>query len=139
MSVSMDKPKKVKTDYKPYFRVLEDTFGVYWQFEYHFSATSRHRFDAALPCCYLAIEVEGGIHTKGRHTRGAGFAGDMLKYNLAAVDGWKILRFTPTQIKDLLDCREKRTTVFYDTLKSYFDQNPCPHQDLHKVLKAANI
>ncbi len=47
----------------------------------------------------LAIEIEGGAWTRGRHTRAAGFIRDMEKYNKAACLGWSILRFTPDQIR----------------------------------------
>jgi hypothetical protein len=48
----------------------------------------------------LAIEIEGGAWTQGRHTRGAGFIADMEKYNHAALLGWRVLRFTPKQVLD---------------------------------------
>ena len=48
------------------------------------------RFDLAIPSEMVAIEIEGGIHTKGRHTRGKGYAGDIDKYNAATVLGWKV-------------------------------------------------
>ena len=56
----------------------------------------------------IAVEVEGGIWSKGRHVRGKGFKSDMEKYNEAAILGWKILRFTPQEIT---------SGVFLDTLK----------------------
>lgn len=52
------------------------------------------RFDVAIPSLRIAIEIEGGIHTGGRHTRGKGYAGDVDKYNAATVLGWKVLRYT---------------------------------------------
>lgn len=47
----------------------------------------------------LALEIEGGAFTGGRHTRGTGFMTDMEKYNHYAVFGIALLRFTPTQIQ----------------------------------------
>lgn len=41
------------------------------------------------------MEVEGGIYVMGRHTRGAGFKGDMEKYNAAAGMGITIVRVVP--------------------------------------------
>ena len=52
------------------------------------------RFDFAWPDRGLAVEVEGGTWSGGRHTRGGGFEGDCEKYNAAALLGWKVLRFT---------------------------------------------
>jgi hypothetical protein len=46
----------------------------------------------------VALEVEGGAWSGGRHTRGAGFLGDMEKYNAAAILGWCVLRCTPQQL-----------------------------------------
>lgn len=56
----------------------------------------RHwRFDFAWPEEMVALEVEGGIHTNGRHVRGKGYEEDMVKYSTAATLGWKVLRVTP--------------------------------------------
>lgn len=65
--------------------------------EYKFHPLRRFRFDYAWPDT-VALEVEGGVFTGGRHTRGAGFVRDMEKYNLAALEGWKVLRYTPQQL-----------------------------------------
>jgi hypothetical protein len=50
------------------------------------------------PHC-VALEVEGGAWTGGRHTRGKGFMGDIEKYNAATVMGWRVFRATPQQVK----------------------------------------
>lgn len=66
--------------------------------EHRFHPVRRWRFDYAWPRHCLALEVEGGVWTRGRHTRPAGFLRDVEKYNAAAVLGWRVLRTTP---KDL--------------------------------------
>jgi len=43
----------------------------------------------------LAVEIEGGVYSSGRHTRGAGFEADCEKYNAAIMEGWRVLRYTP--------------------------------------------
>ena len=63
--------------------------------EYKFCPERRWRFDYAWPSLKIALEVEGGIWTGGRHTRGKGFLGDLEKYSEAAVRGWCVLRVTP--------------------------------------------
>jgi len=63
--------------------------------EYKFHAIRRWRFDFAWVEQKVALEVEGGVWTGGRHTRGAGFIKDMEKYNTAIIDGWSVLRCTP--------------------------------------------
>lgn len=63
--------------------------------EYRFHKTRKWRFDYAWPDIKVALEIEGGVWTGGRHTRGAGFLRDIEKYNAAAVAGWTVLRCTP--------------------------------------------
>ena len=67
--------------------------------EYHFHPTRKWRFDFAYPDKMIGIEVEGGVWTQGRHTRGGGFTGDCEKYNEAALLGWVVLRFPNTMIQ----------------------------------------
>lgn len=63
--------------------------------EHRFHPTRRWRFDYAWPEHKIALEVEGGVWTGGRHTRGAGFLGDMEKYNEAGRLGWRVFRCVP--------------------------------------------
>lgn len=63
--------------------------------EFRFAPPRRWRFDFAWPQHKIALEVEGGVWTKGRHTRGAGFMADIEKYNEAACLGWRVVRTTP--------------------------------------------
>jgi len=56
------------------------------------------RFDFAWPDHMLAVEVEGGVWSQGRHTRGSGFIEDCTKYNNAALLGWTVLRVTADHI-----------------------------------------
>lgn len=73
--------------------------------EYEFHPTRAWRCDFAWPLARVALEVEGGVWTEGRHTRAAGFLGDMEKYNELARLGWRLLRTTPTGLTDLLTIR----------------------------------
>ena len=66
--------------------------------EHRFHAIRKWRFDFAYPAHKLAIEVEGGVWSGGRHTRGSGFVKDMEKYNTALMDGWRVYRCTPDMI-----------------------------------------
>lgn len=70
--------------------------------EYRFAPPRRWRFDFCYPTRIpkLAIEIEGGIWIKGRHTRPSGYIKDMAKYNEAARLGWQVLRFTTEQAKN---------------------------------------
>jgi hypothetical protein len=40
------------------------------------------------------VEVEGGLHNFGRHTRGTGYENDLIKYNRATLEGWRVLRYS---------------------------------------------
>lgn len=66
--------------------------------EFVFALPRKWRFDYAWPDSHVALEVEGGIWTGGRHTRGAGFLKDIEKYNRAAELGWLVLRTSPANL-----------------------------------------
>lgn len=58
------------------------------------------RFDFAWVDWKVAVELEGGIWTGGRHTRGAGYASDVLKYNAALLQGWAVYRITVNMLEE---------------------------------------
>jgi very-short-patch-repair endonuclease len=68
--------------------------------EYRFDPQRRWRFDFAWPDRMLAVEIEGGTWSGGRHTRGSGYEADLEKYNAAALSGWTVLRFSGGQVRD---------------------------------------
>lgn len=68
--------------------------------EFRFHTERRWRFDFAWPDRSVAVEVEGGSWSSGRHTRPLGFEMDCVKYNEAALLGWRVLRVTPNMIED---------------------------------------
>ena len=67
--------------------------------EYTFCPGRKWRFDYLFPG-NIALEVEGGVWTQGRHTRGAGFLKDVEKYNEATILGYRVLRCTPKEINN---------------------------------------
>ena len=68
--------------------------------EYRFDKKRKWRFDFAYPERKIAIEVEGGVFSGGRHTRGKGFTADCEKYNRATELGWSVYRFTTQQVRN---------------------------------------
>ena len=74
--------------------------GYQFEQEYKFHPDRKWRFDFAFPDEKIAIEVEGGLFTQGRHTRGRGYIQDMQKYNAATILGWRVLRYGTGQIND---------------------------------------
>jgi hypothetical protein len=67
--------------------------------EYRFHPSRKWRFDFAFPDRMAAVEVEGGVWTGGRHTRGSGYIADCEKYNNAAALGWFVFRFDGDAVK----------------------------------------
>lgn len=66
--------------------------------EYRFHAVRKWRFDYAFPVHKIALEVEGGVWSGGRHVSPKGFLGDMEKYNSATIMGWRVVRTTPDNL-----------------------------------------
>lgn len=64
-----------------------------------FHPKRKWRLDFAWPANMIALEVHGGIHSGGRHTRGRGFVEDRAKMNEAALLGWTVIEATPEHIK----------------------------------------
>jgi hypothetical protein len=66
-----------------------------WTREHKFLPKRRFKFDFAFPEIKVAIEVEGGVFTRGRHVRPKGFIDDCFKYSMAAINGWLVVRLVP--------------------------------------------
>ena len=77
--------------------------GIPFEREYRFHPLRKWRFDFAIINAsdrQIAVEVEGGVYVAGRHTRGATFEADCVKYAQAAIRGWTVLRVTPNIVND---------------------------------------
>jgi hypothetical protein len=89
---------------------LERAFDTYWRIfapdmpepkeEHQFSKWRNWRFDRAWVAEKVAVELEGGLYTRGRHQRPKGFSDDCDKYNMASLEGWIVLRYTVVQMDD---------------------------------------
>lgn len=73
-------------------------FCVHCDDKHEYVAARRWRFDFAWPERKLAVEIDGAVHSGGRHTRGAGYEADIEKMNAAVLAGWRVLRFTSGQL-----------------------------------------
>lgn len=90
MNILMRKEARQLTTMKNRLTLL----GINWVAEYKFDEKRRFRFDIALPELKIAIEYEGIFAEKSRHTSLGGYSTDCEKYNLAAINGWRMLRYT---------------------------------------------
>ena len=68
--------------------------------EYVFAPPRKWRADFCWLDAKIIVEVEGGIFSGGRHTRGAGFLLDVDKYNSAVLLGFRVFRFAGRQVDD---------------------------------------
>jgi len=59
---------------------------------------SKRELDFAWPPYQVGVEVQGGIWTRGAHTRGIGYMRDCSKLNDAQLQGWLLLWVTGKQI-----------------------------------------
>ncbi|PUZ26387.1 hypothetical protein DCC81_12015 [Chitinophaga parva] len=75
--------------------------------EHRFHPERKWRFDFALVDHKIAIEYEGIMAGKSRHTTISGYTGDTEKYNAAAELGWTVLRFTVKNSREVITVLEK--------------------------------
>ena len=67
--------------------------------EYPFHPTRKWRLDFAWVNERVGLEVDGGIWTRGRHNRGAGWHKDAEKRRELAALGWVLIPVTPEQLE----------------------------------------
>lgn len=60
----------------------------------------RYRWDFAWIAHKIALEVQGGVWTKGGHSTGTGITRDCEKASLAALEGYRTLFVTPAHIRE---------------------------------------
>ena len=78
--------------------------------EYKFDKKRGWRFDFAFPSVKVAIECEGLTYTGGRHQRPEGYSNDCEKYNEAAIQDWKVFRFTQAFMMDSACLKQFKNT-----------------------------
>lgn len=67
--------------------------------ELRFDPVRRWRWDYAWPEYRLALEIQGGTWTSGRHSRGKGYKNDVEKLNAGQLAGWLVLWATTEQVQ----------------------------------------
>lgn len=88
-----------KIDQTPFFLALLKSERIRLpECEYKFLPDRKFRMDYAWPDDKLCLEVEGGVWVHGRHNSPQGFLADMKKYNLAAMNGWRLIRVVPEDL-----------------------------------------
>jgi len=70
--------------------------------ETKFHEKRKFRFDISfkINSLKIAVEYEGIMSKKARHTSVTGYTNDTEKYNLAQLSGWIVLRYTALNFKD---------------------------------------
>lgn len=109
-SSKITKPKAPTTD--AFTLLCKSELGVACVKEYKFHPVRRWRFDYAIPSALVALEVEGGVWTGGRHTSPQGFLNDMEKYNTATLMGWAVYRTTPDDLYTGKTLQLLKTAIF---------------------------
>jgi hypothetical protein len=102
----VSEPKKIKApteDYVAKMKFILQNIGYKFEQEYKFHSKRKWRFDIAFPEQKIAIEYEGIISKKSRHTSITGFTNDTEKYNAAISLGWKVLRYTRLNYYKVID------------------------------------
>lgn len=83
----------------PEFQFCE---GRKWRIDFYFEANGRR----------VALEVEGGVYTGGRHTRISGFKSDIEKYNELSMAGIFLVRCTPEDLMKLKTLNAVKKTLY---------------------------
>lgn len=92
--------KKVKADneFEVAFALQLKANKVDFEREFKFHPTRKWSADFHLIGRKILVEIEGGLFSGGRHTRGKGYINDMEKYNSATMMGYQVIRFSTKQV-----------------------------------------
>ena len=93
------KGEKIPNEFEAKLARELKTLKIDFEQEFKFHPERKWRADFHLIGKKILIEVEGGIWSGGRHTRGKGYIGDMEKYNAAVMLGYQVIRFSTDQVK----------------------------------------
>jgi very-short-patch-repair endonuclease len=77
---------------------MADGLPRFWQ-NYRFHAKRKFEIDLAWPDQKVGIEIDGGIFNGKAHGSVTGILRDLEKHNLLLLSGWRVLRYTPAQVR----------------------------------------
>ena len=108
-SAKTKRPKrggKVESEGESLLSLQLKALKIAFEREFKFCQDRKWRADFHLVGKMILIEVEGGIWSGGRHTRGKGYLGDMEKYNSATALGYSVYRYSTEQVKSGMAIKE---------------------------------
>ncbi len=96
--------KSQKIEYKDEYRFSRETVGNEKGVRQRLkdAGLKDWKFDLAIPSKKIAVEYEGLMSNKSRHTTPTGYTGDLRKYNAATKLGWKVLRYSVINIHEAI-------------------------------------
>ena len=101
MELTIEEYKKLIKNTKPKQKFIDILTKSGATFEHKFLKDRKFKFDAVFLEQKLAFEYEGIFSEHSRHTSIKGYIRDCEKYNLAVLNGWRVLRYTAANIKNL--------------------------------------
>ncbi len=93
------KGEKIPNEFEAKLAGELKTLKIEFEQEFKFHPDRKWKADFHLVDKKILVEVEGGIWSGGRHTRGKGYLGDLEKYNAATMMGFQVIRFSTDQVK----------------------------------------
>jgi very-short-patch-repair endonuclease len=95
------------------YELLNEAYPKEWKSDVTIIKGRKYRGDAVNESRKIVVEIDGGIHpfymtlkngqrvkaVSGGHSSASGIERDMAKSNFLAVNGWKLLRYTPESLR----------------------------------------
>lgn len=90
----------LKTNERLLYEILNDAWPGEWESDTVFLTGRKYRGDAVNKKRKIIIEINGGIWMpKGGHNTGFALERDYEKFNLAVLDNWKPLLYSPETLR----------------------------------------
>ena len=77
--------------------------GLTFEKEFRFSTERKFRADGVIHEMRILIEYEGIFSAKSGHTTPDGFMSDCEKYNLAVIEGYRVIRYHAKNYKHIIN------------------------------------